>query len=64
MAGTTTPSSPYENPQGPATGDLKVLRGGGYWDDSKEVQTFFRFRHDPASSGAHRGIRCVAPAAP
>ena len=55
--------SPYENPTGPKTGNLKVLRGGGYWDTSKEVQTFFRFRHDPASAGAHRGIRCVQDAA-
>ena len=54
--------SPYDDPTGPSTGTLKVLRGGGYWDNSKEVQTFFRFRHDPASSGAHRGIRCAATA--
>jgi formylglycine-generating enzyme required for sulfatase activity len=51
--------SPYQNPTGPTTGDLKVLRGGGYWDDFREVQTFFRFRHEPGSAGAHRGIRCV-----
>jgi formylglycine-generating enzyme required for sulfatase activity len=55
--------SPYKNPTGPASGELQDLRGGGYWDTSKEVQTFFRFRHDPSSSGAHRGIRCVQNAA-
>ncbi len=54
--------SPYKDPAGPANGTLKVLRGGGFWDNSKEVQTFFRFRHDPTSSGAHRGIRCAVPA--
>jgi formylglycine-generating enzyme required for sulfatase activity len=53
-------ASPYQDPQGPADGTLKVLRGGGFWDSSKEVQTFFRFKHDPTSAGAHRGIRCVA----
>ena len=56
--------SPYENPTGPATGDLKVLRGGGFWDTAKEVTTFFRFRHEPDSAGAHRGIRCVQDIAP
>ena len=52
--------SPYANPTGPATGELKVLRGGGFWDNATEVTTFYRFRHDPTSAGAHRGIRCVA----
>jgi formylglycine-generating enzyme required for sulfatase activity len=56
-------NSPHENPTGPADGTLKVLRGGGFWDSSKEVTTFFRFRHDPTSSGAHRGIRCVSDTA-
>jgi formylglycine-generating enzyme required for sulfatase activity len=52
-------SSPPQNPTGPLRGTLKILRGGGFWDNAKEVQTFFRFRHDPTSAGAHRGIRCV-----
>jgi eukaryotic-like serine/threonine-protein kinase len=55
--------SPYKDPQGPPTGDLKILRGGGYWDNATEVQTFFRFRHEPTSAGAHRGIRCAQSAA-
>jgi len=56
-------NSPYKDPPGPTTGDLKVLRGGGYWDNATEVQTFYRFKHDPASAGEHRGIRCVQDAA-
>ncbi|HTO99935.1 MAG TPA: SUMF1/EgtB/PvdO family nonheme iron enzyme [Anaerolineales bacterium] len=52
--------SPEQNPTGPADGTLKVLRGGGFWDSAKEVTTYFRFKHDPSSSGAHRGIRCAA----
>lgn len=51
--------SPYQNPTGPPDGELKVLRGGGFWDNATEVQTFYRFRHDPTSAGAHRGVRCV-----
>jgi formylglycine-generating enzyme required for sulfatase activity len=52
-------NSPYKNPTGPTSGELKVLRGGGYWDSATQVQTFYRFKHDPASAGEHRGIRCV-----
>jgi formylglycine-generating enzyme required for sulfatase activity len=54
--------SPHENPPGPPAGTLKVLRGGGFWDNATEVQTYYRFKHDPASSGQHRGIRCVRDA--
>lgn len=55
-------TSPYKNPQGPATGEYKILRGGGYWDNATEVQTTYRFKHDPNSAGEHRGIRCVVNA--
>jgi eukaryotic-like serine/threonine-protein kinase len=52
-------TSPHDNPPGPAAGSLKILRGGGYWDNATEVQTFYRFKHDPGSAGEHRGIRCA-----
>ncbi len=51
--------SPYKNPQGPADGSTKSLRGGAYWDDIKLVQTFYRESHDPASAGQNRGFRCA-----
>ena len=51
--------SPDQDPTGPPGGELKVLRGGGFWDNATEVQTYYRFRHDPTSAGAHRGVRCV-----
>lgn len=51
--------SPEKNPQGPASGEFKILRGGGYWDNATEVQTTYRFKHDPTSAGEHRGVRCV-----
>ncbi len=56
--------SPAQNPTGPAAGDLKILRGGGFWDNATEVQTFYRFRHQPNSAGSHRGVRCVADVGP
>lgn len=54
-------TSPYENPQGPPEGTAKVLRGGAYWDDAKQVQTFYRLYHTPNSPGQNRGFRCVTP---
>ncbi len=51
--------SPFQDPTGPPTGKLKVLRGGGFWDNATEVQTYYRFSHDPTSAGAHRSVRCV-----
>ncbi len=55
--------SPYENPQGPLAGETKSLRGGAYWDDAKQVQTFYRLSHDPTSPGQNRGFRCAEDAA-
>lgn len=53
-------SSPYENPQGPATGTLKVLRGG----DCFSLPFFLRshVRYDPWSMenrNSNVGFRCV-----
>jgi len=55
-------NSPYKNPTGPTTGTLRVLRGGAYWDSALQVETIYRFKHDPTSAGAQRGIRCVQAA--
>lgn len=54
--------SSYKNPQGPSSGEVKSLRGGAYWDDAKQVQTFYRLSHDPTSPGENRGFRCVEEA--
>jgi formylglycine-generating enzyme required for sulfatase activity len=51
--------SPYKNPQGPATGKYKSLRGGGFDDNLQEVETFYRAYHDPTSAGQDRGFRCA-----
>ncbi len=51
--------SPYRNPKGPLTGVNKSLRGGAFYDNSQQVQAFFRENHDPKSAGMNRGLRCV-----
>jgi len=37
-------SSPADNPQGPAKGELHVLRGGSWFDFDLECRTTYRFR--------------------
>jgi formylglycine-generating enzyme required for sulfatase activity len=44
-------NSPYKDPQGPTSGTLKTLRGGGFWSNASQVQTFFRIEHAPTSAG-------------
>ena len=54
--------SPVSNPPGPATGTLKVLRGGSWWEDPQGLRTAGREAHDPAyDSGTYYsfGFRCV-----
>ena len=44
------PSGPQENPVGPASGTMQVLRGGGWHSPWQEVRSTFRL-HDVAPSG-------------
>jgi len=50
---------PYDNPQGPAKGKLKSLRGGAFDDHARESRTFERLGHEPTSAGRNRGFRCA-----
>jgi formylglycine-generating enzyme required for sulfatase activity len=51
--------SPLNNPEGPATGKLKVLRGG-YWGDSpKNLRAASRDKAKPASRHFENGFRCA-----
>lgn len=55
--------SPYTNPLGPAAGTQKILRGGYYNDQARDVRIANRVPADPATtSGA--GIRCAFVTAP
>jgi formylglycine-generating enzyme required for sulfatase activity len=53
-------SSPKDNPQGPASGEKRVLRGGAFDDPPNSLRTTTRFAHIPGSSGFNRGFRCAA----
>ena len=53
--------SPVANPQGPESGDAKVLKGASYKDPWVYSRSANRLSHEPASPGAVRGFRCVYP---
>jgi formylglycine-generating enzyme required for sulfatase activity len=50
---------PHENPLGPATGELRVIRGGFYFDDAKYVRATMRAGHDPNDATDYIGFRCA-----
>lgn len=56
--------SPEKNPQGPETGDTKVLRGGCWDTDADKCRSSFRYNENPAYADACfgydiYGFRCV-----
>jgi formylglycine-generating enzyme required for sulfatase activity len=56
--------SPPSNPPGPASGDYKVVRGGGwntYWGD---MRVAYRGSYNPDFRGDHVGFRCGLSPAP
>jgi formylglycine-generating enzyme required for sulfatase activity len=52
--------SPSQNPQGPAAGEERVLRGGAFNDPPNGVRVTTRFSHVPDSPGMNRGFRCAS----
>src|SRR5215208_5166586 len=56
--------SPAENPPGPASGGMRVLRGGSWGLVGLSVSTSYRYARDPAESGPDLGFRCAKDANP
>ena len=52
-------NSPARNPQGPASGDQAVLRGGGWDDNALDVRAPNRYRDAPANRYDDLGFRCA-----
>jgi iron(II)-dependent oxidoreductase len=52
-------SSARENPRGPASGTHKVLRGGAWYCDAREVRVSNRFYSLPDAKSYNVGFRCV-----
>jgi len=52
-------NSPSNNPSGPSSGELRVLRGGSWGGGEFYLRSAYRFRYDPAKSYAGIGFRCL-----
>ena len=49
------------DPHGPATGSVRVVRGGGWFDVALYCRTAVRSGYDPSGSTDSVGFRCVLP---
>lgn len=56
--------SPYRNPQGPSSGEHRVLRGGSWATKGANYQTTTRVSLPPTYTLQDTGFRCVEPVAP
>ena len=52
---------PFENPTGPETGKLRVLKGASWHDSVNYSKVESNFAHLPESAGNNRGFRCAFP---
>ena len=52
--------SPLHDPQGPATGADRVIRGGSWGYDARYVRAAYRGADDPGSRDEYLGFRCLS----
>jgi len=55
-------SSPYSNPQGPAIGSSRVLRGGGWYGGPSSCRSAYRTYSAPDDRSRSVGFRCAVGA--
>ena len=53
-------NSPAENPQGPASGVHRVLRGGSWYNLADLIRVANRFKLVPVNTSSNIGFRCAA----
>jgi eukaryotic-like serine/threonine-protein kinase len=53
--------SPGSNPQGPATGTYRVVRGGGFLYEDRLMRVAYRLIGKPTIMSSTIGFRCAAP---
>jgi len=51
--------SPPQNPMGPTSGVLRVLRGGSWMNLEEYLRAAFRYKGDPTYRNSSYGFRCV-----
>ena len=52
-------ASPTHDPQGPATGDFRVVRGGSWNQSADELRASARSYHNPLKGAGYIGFRCA-----
>jgi sulfatase modifying factor 1 len=52
-------NSPAKNPNGPASGTARVIRGGGWNSNPETVRSANRSKHNPTETRIYIGIRCA-----
>jgi formylglycine-generating enzyme required for sulfatase activity len=52
-------SSPYDNPTGPESGGARVLRGGGWGYEPRNVRSAVRHWYPPYHHNGNSGFRCA-----
>ncbi len=55
-------NSPRDNPQGPASGSYRVLRGGSWYLKPGSVRAAYRYRNNPDTRYFNYGFRLAVPA--
>jgi eukaryotic-like serine/threonine-protein kinase len=56
------PSERVTDPQGPSTGDERVLRGGSWSNNANRVRSIYRFKYTPEFTLDLYGFRCALSA--
>ncbi len=56
--------SPEKNPQGPSSGDVRVLRGGSWGGLPGDLRASKRYRVQPGCRGSVIGFRCAREVSP
>ncbi|MDZ4163563.1 MAG: formylglycine-generating enzyme family protein [Smithellaceae bacterium] len=54
--------SPRDNPQGASSGQYRVLRGGSWFFNPRDVRGAYRVRNDPAARSSNLGFRLALSA--
>jgi len=57
-------SAPATNPLGPNEGQIRVLRGGSWYDDDNKLRSSYRTGSYPTDTNSAIGFRCVRSATP
>jgi eukaryotic-like serine/threonine-protein kinase len=51
-------SSPFSNPQGPSSGEYRVVRGGAWNEEVNLIRSDSRMWNDPSDTDNYMGFRC------